>query len=267
MTESHFDEACPKLAESQRLAPASGTLLNLAVCHERQGKTASAWLEYHDVVALSLREKNTERGEIATQRIRALEAQLSRLKVKTTPNAPLGMWITIDGEAVGRQVLRSGLPVDPGVHDVKYGAPGYDDHAMTFVAPPAGKEAMLVLPELRPHATSDLRRREADVRRGWAISGAAFGVAGAAFSAVAFFGVSASNAWRERNRHCDATGCDAVAVSEGRHAQQLAAAADVALGLGLAGAAVGTYFLVRTLNARVDLGTNGKVELLVGGSL
>lgn len=60
LAQAHFDEgrallargaiaaACPKFVESYQLEPALGTLLNLALCHEAQGRLASAWAEFND---------------------------------------------------------------------------------------------------------------------------------------------------------------------------------------------------------------------------
>src|SRR5687768_5789067 len=44
-----WEKACAQFAESQRLDPAPGTLLNLADCEERRGLIASAWTHYTEV--------------------------------------------------------------------------------------------------------------------------------------------------------------------------------------------------------------------------
>src|SRR5258708_30389730 len=51
MAQHRYGDACPKLAESERLAPSGGTLINLAECYEHTGRTASAWAAWKDAAA------------------------------------------------------------------------------------------------------------------------------------------------------------------------------------------------------------------------
>src|SRR6185436_9479039 len=61
MSEKKYSEACPKLAESQRLDPGMGTLFHLADCYEGSGKVASAWAAYLEVASLAAASGQTER--------------------------------------------------------------------------------------------------------------------------------------------------------------------------------------------------------------
>ena len=63
-------EACLKFEESQRLDPSGGTILNLASCHEREGRLARAWSEFSDAATMAIRDGKHER-EVLDSRLRA----------------------------------------------------------------------------------------------------------------------------------------------------------------------------------------------------
>src|SRR5258708_23224077 len=71
-------EGCRKLEESQRLDPGGGTLLNVALCHEREGRTATAWVEFTEPPGLAKRDDRTQRLEFARAHPAALAPVLSR---------------------------------------------------------------------------------------------------------------------------------------------------------------------------------------------
>src|SRR5262245_63276914 len=67
-----YERACEKFAESQRLDPGGGTLLNLALCHELSGKTASAWTEFDQALRMARADGRSDREEFARTHIDAL---------------------------------------------------------------------------------------------------------------------------------------------------------------------------------------------------
>lgn len=151
MSEGRYDEACPKLAESYRLDPATGTLLNLASCHENQGKLASAWFEYLDAVTMARRDGRADRVSFAQGRLSEIEPKLSRLTVvvPSTVDYP-GLELEIDGARVGLAARGVPTPVDPGTHVIEARAPGRQPYKESVDFGAVAEQKTVTLPELVP---------------------------------------------------------------------------------------------------------------------
>ncbi|HTQ47784.1 MAG TPA: PEGA domain-containing protein [Polyangiaceae bacterium] len=123
-TRGDWATACPKFAESERLDPAPGTLLNLADCEEHLGHLASAWDAWHEAIA-SL-PPGDDRAGPAKKRAAALDARIPRLTVRLAADAPPGASVHRDALELGAASLGVPLPVDPGAHVVRVEAPGHE---------------------------------------------------------------------------------------------------------------------------------------------
>ena len=71
-----YATACPRFAESQRLAPAVGTLLNLSACEEKLGKLTVSYA--HLVEAIEKLPPRDARLKAATERRDALKSKIPR---------------------------------------------------------------------------------------------------------------------------------------------------------------------------------------------
>src|SRR4051794_7964766 len=136
--EKKYAEACPKFAESQRLDPGLGTLLNLASCHELEGKTATAWAEFRQALGLAARESRPAAEQLARTHIDAITPQLSKITITVAPasEAP-GLQVSLDGQVLGKPAWGVAAPLDPGAHTIAATAPGKKSWSSQVVFAPS----------------------------------------------------------------------------------------------------------------------------------
>ncbi len=274
MAAGQYTDACPKLAESERLDPAPGTLLNLATCYERSGQVASAWVTYKEAATAARNADQAERARMATDKATELEPSLPTLTIVVSPAADeADLQVRRDGELVGRAEWGVAIPVDPGVHVVDARAPGRKPWTGQASIAGVGAKASLDVPVLEalpattvapsdvpagPAATAGAtvgadravveesvappqaaRRHPGATQRTVAWVAGAVGLAGVAAGAV--FGAIAlsDNNQAMSGGDCTANVCDAHGVSTTNDAKHAATASTLALAAGGGLVAVG----------------------------
>jgi len=258
--------ACAKFAESQRLDPSSGTLLNLADCHEREGKVATAWAEFLSASRLARTQAEDARAAEAKRRADELEPRLSYLSV-TVAEPSSGMVIYRDDIELDAAALASRLPVDPGEHVIRATAPGCQEWSrplsvgmepghQTVTIPPLEKEAPPAPePPAAPPAAAPPRPAppapepppaEADepastgTMAGYVVGGAGLVLTGLGVWA----GLSARSTYASAEDMCRThRDCSPGAMEERDAAEFEANLSNAAVGLGLIGVATGVLLL------------------------
>jgi len=146
-------EACPKFAESQRLDPSPGTLLNLASCYEKAGRTATAWATYREAASASSAAGRADYVATAQRHAEALAPRLGRLSLKVDQPVA-GLQIVRDGMRIDPAAWGEPIPIDPGSHTIEASAPGYKGWA-SGVTTQDGAIANLTVPQLEPLPASE----------------------------------------------------------------------------------------------------------------
>jgi hypothetical protein len=143
-----FESACPKFAESHRLDPQLGTLLNLADCYARIGKVASAWARFVEAEEMAKSRKDRREAE-AKRRADELEPKLIRFELVVPDPAP-DMTIRRDDEEVAEALWGTEVPVDPGSYTLVAEAPGYLPWEKEVELTEEGATIQLEVPALEP---------------------------------------------------------------------------------------------------------------------
>jgi hypothetical protein len=144
-----IDSALEKFETSQQLDPSLGTLLNLADCLERLGRTASAWARFSEAEQTARLEKDRIRERTASEHARALEPKLNRLRIVMGPQTdPVGVTIELDGKPLNLALIGTAMPVDPGEHRVTARAAGKRDWSASVRVTTTGEAADLTIAEL-----------------------------------------------------------------------------------------------------------------------
>lgn len=139
-------DACPKFAESNRLDPAAGTLLNLGACYEAAGRHASAWATYKEAGSLAQTTGRPELVATAKKRADKLTPKLIRLTVEALEQP--GLVVKRDGAPVERAEIGVAIPVDPGEHVVTATAVGKKAFSAKVTAKEEGSTLSVKIPML-----------------------------------------------------------------------------------------------------------------------
>jgi hypothetical protein len=148
MKEGRIAEACPRFEASYGAVPALGALLNLAICHQQLGRTASAYAELRRAEEMA-RQRVDSREAIARDLADALEPRLTRLLVEAVEPTTPGL-IVLRGSTDVTASLGVAIAVDPGEHEVEASAPGRVTWTTTVKVGGEGQTISVRIPGLPP---------------------------------------------------------------------------------------------------------------------
>jgi hypothetical protein len=254
LAEGDVKAACPKFAESYRLDPALGSLLNLAACHEKEGRVATAWSEYRDAEAQAIKAKDDKRAAYSKKQAAAIEPRVPRLAIAVTETPP-GFAVTRNAAPVGEASYGMSLPIDPGPQELAATAPGRERWTKRITLA-EGARLRLVVPDLvvaketpalaAKHSPAPVDPSSPDPlpstppeppapppSSGQRVAGFAVGGVGlAALAAGAVFAGLTAGQKAQADERCPNKKCDAIGLDDIATARTYAWVSDITFGAG-----------------------------------
>jgi serine/threonine-protein kinase len=250
--------ACPKLEESQRLDPGVGTLLYLADCYKGVGRTASAWATFREASYAAHAAGQYDRETTAAAEADALLPKLTYVVFNVAGADTPGLEVKRDGQAVGKALWETQVPMDPGEHQLEVSAPKKKTWTGTFAVADTPQQVTTVpvplLEDAPPEPVLTLgpqqgppgdRRKSGKLQRTFGYAAAGAGVVGLGLSGVfALMAVSDNSAADDECLPTNRFQCTPKGVELGESAVNKANIAGVMLGVGGVLAATGVILIV-----------------------
>jgi hypothetical protein len=261
MEAGRYAEACTKLAESYRLDPAAGTLLNLAVCHESEGRIASAWGEFRQALSDARKANRPDREELAKNSIAKLEPELPFLTIVVPDFARVkDLEILRNGVVLGSGGWGTELPTDPGKVEIVARAPGYLPKSKTITIQ-RKQHLSTTIDKLDP---APVLETVAAGEPGWSTTrktGAVLFVGGlVGIGAGAYFGFSALSQRDKSDDNCPILDgeyrCTQTGADASSKANLAAWGSNIGLGLGGAAVLVGSYLFITGKTEKTESGSS-----------
>jgi hypothetical protein len=237
LAKGRWAEACDKLQKSERLAPATGTLLNLGFCWEQLARMRSAMDAYAEAEILATQANDAKSATFARERFAFVEAKVMKLVIRVEHESTRGLEVTRNGQPVPKTDWGKPIAVDPEDFVVAASAPGYATWRGVVTGKGDAAVVTVVVPELQ-RASRLALVPDIGMKRGVALG--LGGLSAIALGASVALGVSAKSRYNDASPFCDASGCDAAgtqmkssAVGQGNVATALAFAGIVCLGAGI----------------------------------
>lgn len=144
-----YARACTKFEGSQELDPALGTMLRLADCYDRVGRSASAWALFREAAAAAVAAAQPEREQIALERAQDLETRLATVTLNVAAEARVpGLQVRLNGALIPAASWNAALPVDPGPQLIEAFAPHHEPWSTKFEVSPGPSARKVEVPGL-----------------------------------------------------------------------------------------------------------------------
>jgi hypothetical protein len=243
MKGGNYRGACALFEASQRLDPAPGTLLNVAVCSEKLGRLRRA------TTALEAFLATVNSADDRRARAAALLADVSertpRVSIRVPAWASARAQVLVDGEGIAPEVWKAAMPLDPGRHVLEVRVPSGADQRRTLEVKERDRLVETFVfsqtraPKADRHASPT---RRGDLPAAFYVSlGVGVGGLVAAAGARAIVMQEAATVEKE----CENKQCNPAGLEAGERGKRFLTVGAVALPIGVAGTALAGYLWFR----------------------